>query len=358
MVYISASLDIIWYIAAREAVLSNYEEIHPEHLWEGILKFAELPLAEIEKVLASTEGASELAGEVQHIRLAFEYRHINTRSVRQRIRQEFGKGHAVSYENGIHRTKDSHKIFEIATQKAIDCGKDKVTAEHLLAALVAFPTPFIRNILSYELRNWSDTSAATPMINSLGIDITKIIYQKIFDGQNSPLGTCERQSECNAILQKLGTQPHIFLVTDSDKVLHQIVMDIAYSIGIHVVQSQADTSQPMHTTYPIPPKNIDVSRIVDMSAASSIDLIKQTPVIMKEVLSVGHILLILPACEERDDRWSHFLLWGRYREFPPFLCRLSRDMYQAISENNNEYSSDMNVVLVCDERILSIPDEL
>jgi len=354
-VHISASIEIICHVACQEALSADYCEILPEHFWMGMLKFAELPVEDTEKIMPSAATAHQLSIEVDSIRRAFAYRAINTTITRRRLRTELGKGNSPHFEGQLHRTEASRRLFDKAAQFAANAGSQVMMTDHLLSALVTIPTEVALCVLDYELKNWDDTSAATPMINNFGRDITKQVRQRIVEQQEFNLVMCERRAECIAVMRELSSLPNIFLITVSDDAVKQIAADIAHSIIINKAGSE---SLQQVGGYPTLPSRLQINRIIDLSEASPGELIPRMPTIIDQALLVGKILLVLPACLDEKTPWPKWLFSNNHQKLPPFICRLDPAFYKHHLTMDSNFTKNSGVLWIQTDQFFNIPTEL
>ena len=99
---VSASVELVWQLAAREAVAGEFGEIEPEHFMMALLKFAELPVEQVENIAAGAEAAKDLALEVGTVRERLESLSVETTKARRKLRGRVGRGKSP-YEGGVVR---------------------------------------------------------------------------------------------------------------------------------------------------------------------------------------------------------------------------------------------------------------
>ena len=115
---VSASIELIWNLAARESIAGCFPEIGAEHFLQALLKFAELPVEDLDKVAAGPDAARLLAGEVQNVRAELAGRKIESTECRRRLRAAavLIEGRAYLHEHravaaeGVRPVKDAYRL--------------------------------------------------------------------------------------------------------------------------------------------------------------------------------------------------------------------------------------------------------
>ena len=88
----SVSIELLWQLAAQEAIVGEFAEIEPEHFFAAMLKFAELPVEELGHLVRGGRVPRELATEVDSVREELDSREIDSTRVRRELRARLGKG--------------------------------------------------------------------------------------------------------------------------------------------------------------------------------------------------------------------------------------------------------------------------
>ena len=113
------SIQIIWPLAAQEAIAGEFECIEPSHLFLGTLKFAELEERHIEQLVRNPKDTGLLLDERDSIRSKLRDCSIEvpekSRPIRYGLRKRLGKGgHPYDGQRVIHRSPTSREVFKRA----------------------------------------------------------------------------------------------------------------------------------------------------------------------------------------------------------------------------------------------------
>jgi hypothetical protein len=217
---LSPCIDLIWRFAANEMAAGEFKEIEPEHFCMALLKFAELPEAEMQKAVADADAAKLLIMEVKSVHEALTGCSIDTTRVRRQLRARLGQG-GVRYEGGqIHRSAASRELFNLAAQFAAEGEADRLTAMHLLAAIVKSPTPVIAQALR-GVAVPASQRVETPALDKCGEDLVQKFAKGELDADS------DRTAECKAILQILASKKSVFLVADSVQATESTLASLA-----------------------------------------------------------------------------------------------------------------------------------
>ena len=95
---VSASVELVWQIAAREAKAFHFGAIEPEHFCMAVMKLAELPVPPAQELAAEAEAARDLARDVAAVRRLLQDRNLDGKQTRRAIRARVGKGPAAPEE--------------------------------------------------------------------------------------------------------------------------------------------------------------------------------------------------------------------------------------------------------------------
>lgn len=156
---LSASVQMVWQLAAREAVAAGYRDIEPEHFLAALLKFAEVPPEELASALGSSDAAAVIADDIRRVKQTLQELSVDTRSARHEIRTRLGAG-GQAYTGGVvHRSQSTRALFDAAVTAAERRGEDSLAAPHLLQVLLAAPSPVMTKVLGDRLRRASDVAA-------------------------------------------------------------------------------------------------------------------------------------------------------------------------------------------------------
>jgi ATP-dependent Clp protease ATP-binding subunit ClpA len=171
------SIQIVWPLAAQEAIASEFEFIEPSHLFLGVLKFAELEGRHIEQLLHDPETTGPLTAERDDVRAKLNKSSIEvpdkSKSIRHRLRKRLGKGgHPYDGQRVIHRSPASREVFQKAEDAARNLDSSIWCAVHLLEALLEISSSEINAVLLEEGISPMGAAIDTPYLDKYGRDLT------------------------------------------------------------------------------------------------------------------------------------------------------------------------------------------
>jgi ATP-dependent Clp protease ATP-binding subunit ClpA len=277
---VSVSIELVWQLAGHEAIAREFKEIEPEHFLMALLKLAELPIAEVEKLGAGAEAVQALTADVQGVGADLDARGIDSKAVRRAIRAALGKGDH-KYEGGtMHRAQATREYFNKAARLASETGGDVLTGRHILAALLAEPTPVVTKALAgCPVREKKvPVQAKTPVLDEFG--------KKIRADGGEPHA---RLAEAKAVLHALA-QPHrncVLLETGIDTLLHEVLAGVAQLLEAKEAPAGLKGR-----------KLIDLSgfEVAGRKGEGNMDRLQA---MLNEAATAGNIILVLPPFEPR-----------------------------------------------------------
>ena len=205
---ISSAIELIWNLAAQEAVAGEFREIEPEHLCIAILKFAEISPQE-EKIAQ----VRQMGEEIRAVRMQIDSQRVDTTIARRRLRTMIGTGGQPYAGGGMHRSQASREIFDAAATLADTTGSEVLLVSHLWSALLACPTEAILQVMGDKTIGAPVRSASTPLLNEGGRDWIQFVTES-----KAPAGT-DRFSEAKALVRALSRSSGksvLLIVDDSD----------------------------------------------------------------------------------------------------------------------------------------------
>lgn len=280
---LSAALDLVWQLAAQEAVNAAFAAIEPEHLLEAVLKFAELPRAEFEPAGIAAALARPLADEVGQIQAELAQRRIDSRTARRRLRVRLGQGNQPAPgPAAIHRSPASRARFAAAGDLARQRGQAATGVAHLLAALLASPTPAMVEVLGPAL----NAGPARPPTPSQWIAPGRDLVPLAAAGRLP--APPDRQPECTALLQMWG-QPRTrgVLLIGAAAAIGATVTALAHALAMRPAEA-------------LPP----LRRLVDLGAwpAEQPDQFPEgLPELLGQAAGQEDLVLVLPAIRDEPD---------------------------------------------------------
>lgn len=320
---LSATIELVWNLAAQEAIAGQYETIGPEHFLAALLKFAELPVEEVDKAAAGPEVAEQLKREVAAVKEELAGRAIDSEATRHRLRERLGTG-SSPYKGGvIHRSSRSKRMFEEATKLAEDSREQTLTARHLLVALLTSPTEAIAEVLGNAVGPSAAKPSDTPVLNELGQDLVRMAAE----GRLPDAPECEVQSK--ALLQTLlqADRRSVLLVCESDAAVRPVLAAAAHAVAARKL-GQATAGK----------------RIIDMTAAeprgeNAKQAIERLVSVVNEAAKAEEVILFLPAIESPaagDDEidWAELLKGLLSRRPVQCICRVSPKVFRGHMEKD------------------------
>lgn len=223
----SASLELIWNLAAREAVAAKHECIEPEHFLMALLKFSELSPAEIEKVVTGAEMAGLLAKEVKTLRQNLEKRAIESTATRRQIRSGLGQGNHAYGGGVVHRSQSSRTFFDSAARLAAKHGDEILVAPHLLEAILTSPTALLATVMKDSHSLGPRPASLSGSLETAGTNLTQLVHEgKITVPAN-------RDMEGAVLTQFLahGKRPLVLLIAESYDLAREVVLAAACAMA-------------------------------------------------------------------------------------------------------------------------------
>ena len=159
---VSAPVELVWHVAAKEAARAGFEFIEPDHFLVAVLKFCELPVSELTDDPSLASLAEQLTTEQQELLRVFHGIRLDTTATRRSLRRRLGSGDHRYDGATMHRSPASRQLFERAEGLASEAGKEVLQAPYLLSALLGRPTDNIRGELGDRLQTWLGESTVKP----------------------------------------------------------------------------------------------------------------------------------------------------------------------------------------------------
>jgi len=242
---LSASIEIIWQLAGREAITADFREIEPEHFLLGLLKFAELPVDELAQIIGGS-AAEVILHEVRAIRELCAERQIETTPIRRALRTHLGRG-SFPYSGGqIHRSDASRALFDRASQLAAETGSEVTMASHMLAVLLNEPTPAMLEVVGNHpvhsslrvappLPTGQAPASRLPEVRTEGSACCRAIWNALAQGPGSVLLVAGNEEETTAIAGTLGAQSAACGGKQSARMLVDVSVPPATDSAVQVV---------------------------------------------------------------------------------------------------------------------------
>jgi len=343
---ISSSIELIWNLAAQEAIAGRFKEIEPEHFCIAILKFSELPLQEVKDASAEAPEVRQVSEEVHAIRTELEGQHLDTTSARRRLRAVIGTG-GQPYEGGqIHRSRASREVFDAAAMLADTTGGEVLMVRHLWTALLAKPTEAILRVVGNAASGEMARPASTPLLNEWGRDLIRLAI----DGKAR--GGTDRLSEAKALVRALarGSGKSVLLVADDGDAAMRILTSVAQMMTMRDCPTALKGR-----------RLLEVPSIIAQGEESPQPLERLEQLLFEA--SRNRVILVLSLSTRDTDYRIH-------REFVELVrstiaegkvqcvwC-VSRATYESLSESDIVRRRKTEVIWVAEKEIRGIPNEL
>lgn len=171
----SASVELIWTLAAQEAIAASFKEIEPEHLFIALLKFSDLGDQDLRNGTSGVQLAAQIAAERDALRKAIQDYSVTSTTVRRSIRARLGNG-GVRYDGGeIHRSPACRDTFAVAQRIAEHTRHECSNAQHLFEALMEHPTPIIAEFVKGCKAVAPSSYGKSPNLKKYTRDLTELV---------------------------------------------------------------------------------------------------------------------------------------------------------------------------------------
>lgn len=345
---VSVSIELVWQLAGHEAVAGAFKEIEPEHFLMALLKLAEMPVAEIEKLGAGTEAVQALTSDVQGVRETLEARGIDSTAVRRALRVALGKGNHKYAGGQMHRAQAARLYFDKAAMLAAEAGSDVLTGRHVLDALLAEPTPAVAKAMAACAAQEKKAPAAPkmPLLDAFGKDL-RARKQPEEDGEPGA-----RLAEAKAVVQVLA-QPHrkwVLLETVSNTLVGEVLTSVAQLLEAKDVPAGLKGK-----------KLVDVSEI-EVTGKKGESNMDRLQTMMKEAAETKNVILVLPGLEPQSQTgkpsdWASRLQAAGGNVACQFVARLAPELRSEL-EKDRVWRKTAQIVTLQEKKPGSIPSEL
>ena len=345
---VSASIELVWQIAAREAKAGKFAKIEPDHYCMAVMKLAELPVEDVEKIAAGSDAAKDLAVEVDAVRDALEGKGIEGKQVRRRIRKGLGKGESEPEDGRMHRSDASRKLFDAAAKLADDAGTETLTPTYLLDALLADPTELLEQVLAEMPASPAKADRSkTPLLEELGQDLTDMARK------GKLRSVSDRRAECSALIEALvkNESKGVFLVCGKDDPVRSVVAAAAQVI--------ADGDAP---------KPLKRMRIIDITSQRSTGegdtkWADRMQTLLDEASAAGKIILFWPPVSTVGKGKStpialELLKSAAETGEVQIICRIAPDAFEKHVATDQKWRRIASTMWIQETKPEDIPDEL
>ncbi len=350
----SISIDLVWQLAGQEAIASDFKEILPEHFLVSLLKYVELPAAEVEKIALGAEASRALLGEVNELRGELAERGIDSTQTRRGLRARLGKGNCP-YDGGQkHRSQASRDAFDAAVRLAENAGSEMLSTVHILRALLTAPTPAMVEVLGNVARPAMPKVAVTPLLDAYGRNLCEFALKS---SQEQSQG---RVAESRALVRALCDRSRrgVVLIAEDE--------DEAFSVAVGAAGVMSSKSCP---------SELKAMQVLDVrSIRSSVpgdeighaELLSETldrvERMFAEAITVGNVVLFCPSMPEpignADTTLFNVLKSALAKREPQCICRVSPEVYQKYLKADRAWRQITHVMWIHEQKLRELPDEL
>ena len=145
---LSIAVDIVWQIAAWEAVAAGYQFIEKEHVVIGILSLSKVAAGSPADMKLDRKQWNMICAEWAAFQEVFLALSLDATSLRRDLRKQVSKESQPPIEKVIHRSPECKAFFQIASALAEDAKEG--SSLHLLAAIVGEPGSVLSALLSTQ----------------------------------------------------------------------------------------------------------------------------------------------------------------------------------------------------------------
>lgn len=344
---VSATIGLVWQIAGQEAISGRYKEIEPDHFCLALLKFAELRVEEVEKVVNGAVVARELAVEVNAVKEELDSRSVDSKAKRRELRTRIGKGDS-KYDGGLmHRSQASRELFDAASKFADDEKADTLLARHLIETLLASPTAAMTAVLGESIQRKRVRPSKTPVLDEYGRDLTA----KAAEGRLTTVPG--RSAEIKALHQILSQKKlrSVLLVDESDETTRSVIEGVA-----HILVSK---DAAIH---------LGAKRIIDVtcigfSPKKAEESLRKMERVLGAASAAEDIVIFGPAIEETSGSWPapewlKLLKSTLTKGGVQCVCRIAPSTYQRWVVKDRMWRRLVQVMWIQNKSKEKVPDEL
>ena len=344
---LSASIELVMQFATYEAIAGKFREVEPEHLLMALLKFPELPIAEMEK-LAPGVSSRQIAKEIEAVSKELQEMQIDSKSTRRQLRTKLGRGNSPFSGGRIHRSSASRDIFNLAAKFADDTRSEVITAECILKALISSPTPRIEQILGDVIKQHGEIKKNTPNIDEYAKDLVELALN------GNLKSASDRVTEGKALVSVLSQNncKNVLLITDDERSAKNTVENAA-AIITHKEEC---------------PENLKNTKVLDVTNFPSPwnwqqDDWDRMKSLLAEAGNLENVILFLPPLqqtknESTENKWLNFLETTLDKVKVPCIFHVEPVIYEHSIKNNPVWKRLVETIQINENKNDAIPWEL
>ena len=342
---VSSSVELLWQLACREAIAGRFAAIEPEHFCMALMKLAELPAAQIEKL--SPNGGkvgAELVQDAQAIRQTLAGLGVVCTQARRKLSAVLGKGN-TAYDGGeMHRSEKSRALFDEAARLADEAGSDAMTPSHLLAALTANPTPAIREILLAGSPGTPDAAQLSDLLSMWGTNLTALAAKGELAEKTG------RAAEARSVLKAVQspTRKGVFLVSDAVAPVNEVLASLACVARTDCAAPSVKRLQVVDLTMKPPP------------AIPNCPPEQTLQHLLAEVGQVENLVLRIPDIQStyKAKEVLAMLTTVSTATRPSWVCRIDRETHRQHVEKDSYWRRAATAIAIQQEIRGGLPNEL
>lgn len=347
---LSASIQLIWQLAGQETKAGQFEEIQPEHFCMALLKFAELPEAQIGKLGLDATATNALVSEITGVRQVIAEHGLSGTSVRRALRARLGNGGCPSHPNKIHRAQVTRDLFEAATRSAADAGAETLTASHLLRQVLRSPTPALAQVLGNAGGVHGVLAVKPPqpsLLDRFGANLTALAAQRKLPA------TAGCEAECKVLIQVVSHKERKSVLLAGQ--VHDMGRNVAVAAACFLARSSP--------TSPIKQRQIFEVRQPQVLETDENAWLDAWEKLFAEAASVKDAILLLPSLDELETigqvaEWLGLLRKALEKRTVQFICRASIPTWNRWRQKDKKIERLVQVIWLQDASLKSVPREL
>jgi len=284
------SIQIVWPLSAQEAINTEFEFIEPDHLFNAVLKFAELDNEYFQKIIQHSDALGMLSKERDAVRKILNDHSINvptdSTKIRRTLRSRLGKGmHPYNQQRVIHRSDAARKVCTTAEEIAHSSNERYWTSGHLLEALFSTPSSLMVSVFAEAGLSNLKQPMETPFLDKFGRDITELAKDGKLKGIQSDCSLIIKDPVCKVVINEmLGKEKNnVLLIQKGKRSPKEVVECIAQLFVSNLSPSNARGKRIVE---------IDVSSILnDARSQKKFEEIIYT--VFQEASKAGNVILYL-----------------------------------------------------------------
>lgn len=351
------SAQLVLALAAQEAAAGAFEEIEPPHIFNAILKFAEMEEPQFEQLLREPSMSKTLIPERGGVRERLEQCGISvpdkSRLVRHQLRGELGKGgHPYDANKVIHRSSVSKEVCREAESIARAGSESKWSAGYLLDALISLSSNKGKELGIERALVGAEQKKETPLLDEHGVDLTALAAAGRLKVSADEMAI-KKDAVCKVVMEELlGKDKNVLLIETGKRLAREVVEAVAQLfVGVS------------------PPSGVKGKRIVAIQTSQEIkappravrvEFEKRISALMGEATQASSVILYM-------DRFHEFVgenpltdISGLLKEVlsrgeVQCIATVDADNYARYMKGDGEWQRIFRIISVHD---VTVPDQL